>query len=105
MEATQDLVRSLNRLDGDLKCVEGLSEVKEVLVNQKETLYNRLLEDLSKQLFTESTWEVLKKIENPTPFQRTSSNQGRAVKDLRNCSLNLTSKFEDFIQKTLKKEP
>ena len=76
LEATQALVRSLDRLQGDLKSVEGLSEVKEVLVNQKETLYNRLLEDLSKQLFTESTWEVLKSKQNQTPFQRTSSNQG-----------------------------
>ena len=77
LEATQALVRSLDRLDGDLKCVEGLAEVKEVLVNQKETLYNRLLEDLSKQLFTESTWEVLKSKQDQTPFQRTSSgNQG-----------------------------
>ena len=37
LEATQALVRSLDRLQGDLKSVEGLSEVKEVLVNQKET--------------------------------------------------------------------
>ena len=76
LEATQSLERSLTRLDGGLKSVEGLSEIKEVLVNQKETLYSKLLEDLSKQIFTESTWEVLKSKQDQTPFQRTASNQG-----------------------------
>ena len=76
LQATQALVLSLDRLNGNLKGVDGLSEVKEVIVNQKETLYNRLLEDLSKQLFTECTWDILKSKQEPTPFQRTSSNQG-----------------------------
>ena len=76
LEATQSLVRSLDRLDGDLKGVDGLSEVKEVLFNQKETLYNRLLEDLTKQLFIESTWDVLRNKQDQNPFQRSSSNQG-----------------------------
>ncbi len=76
MEATQSLVRSLDWLDGNLRDVDGLSEVKEVLMNQKESLYNQLLEDLSKQLFTESTWEILKTKQDQSMFTRFGSNQG-----------------------------
>ena len=71
------MTTSLDRLDGDLKGVDGLAEVKEVLVSQKENLYNLFVEDLSKQLFTESTWEVLQLRRNEqNPFQRSGSNQG-----------------------------
>ena len=71
------MTRSLDRLEGDLKGVEGLAEVKEVLVSQKENLYNLFVEDLAKQLFTESTWDVLQVRRNEqNPFQRSSSNQG-----------------------------
>ena len=77
LEATQALTKSLDRLEGDLKGVDGLAEVKEVLVSQKENLYNLFVEDLSKQLFTESTWEVLQLRRNEqNPFQRSGSNQG-----------------------------
>ncbi len=82
LEATQALVRSLDRLHGSLKEVDGLKEVKEVLENQKESLYNTLLEDLSKQLYTESTWEVLQlkrtgSFKDNNPFQRSSFNSNR----------------------------
>ena len=71
------MTKSLDRLEGDLKGVDGLAEVKEVLVSQKENLYNLFVEDLSKQLFTESTWEVLQLRRNEqNPFQRSGSNQG-----------------------------
>ena len=77
LEATQALTKSLDRLDGDLKGVEGLAEVKEVLVSQKENLYNLFVEDLAKQLFTESTWDVLQlRRHDQNPFQRSASNQG-----------------------------
>ena len=77
LEATQALTKSLDRLEGDLKGVDGLAEVKEVLVSQKENLYSLFVEDLSKQLFTESTWEVLQMRRNDqNPFQRSGSNQG-----------------------------
>ena len=79
LEATQALTKSLDRLDGDLQGVEGLAEVKEVLVNQKENLYNLFVEDLAKQLFTESTWDVLQlhRRNEQNPFQRSaSSNRG-----------------------------
>jgi hypothetical protein len=76
LEATQALVRSLDRLSGDLKSVDGLVEVKEVLANQRESLYNTLLDDLSKQLYTESTWEVLQlKRQDNNPFLRSTSNR------------------------------
>ena len=71
------MTKSLDRLEGDLKGVDGLAEVKEVLVSQKENLYSLFVEDLSKQLFTESTWEVLQMRRNDqNPFQRSGSNQG-----------------------------
>ena len=77
LEATQSLTRSTDHLSGNLKGVEGLNEVKEVLENQKESLYTTLLEDLTQQLYTESTWEVLQlRRQEQNPFQRTSSNQG-----------------------------
>ena len=71
LEATQGLTRSMDHLKGNLKGVEGLTEVKDVLENQKESLYTTLLEDLTQQLYTESTWEVLQlRRQDQNPFQR-----------------------------------
>lgn len=75
LEATQALTRSMDHLNGNLKGVEGLTEVKDVLETQRENLYSTLLEDLTQQLYTESTWEVLqlRRQQEHNPFQRAGS--------------------------------
>lgn len=95
LEATELLVRSLRRLHGELRNVDGLVEVKEVLEAKKEKLYASLLEDLSKQLYVESTWEVLQLkrqgsfrdgVPAQNPFTRHGSNRGSSASGARTGS-------------------
>ena len=83
LEATQILVQALGHIYGNLKNVDGLVEVKEVLDAKKEKLYETLIEDLSKQLYVQSTWEVENSFRerqgsfrNDNPFRRSGSDRG-----------------------------
>ena len=83
LEATQTLVQALSHIYGNLKNVDGLVEVKEILDAKKEKLYETLIEDLTKQLYVQSTWEVESSIRerqgsfrNNNPFRRSGSNRG-----------------------------
>ena len=83
LEATQVLVQALGHIYGDLKNVDGLVEVKEVLDAKKEKLYETLIEDLTKQLYIQSTWEVENSFRerqgsfrNENPFRRSGSDRG-----------------------------
>ena len=81
LEATQILTQSMEHLYGDLKNVDGLSEVKEILDAKKEKLYETLIEDLTKQLYVESTWEVLRMKrsgfdDNGSGLRRSGSDRG-----------------------------
>jgi len=86
--ATRSLTRSLGLLRGTLKDVEALAEVKVELESRQAQLYSRLVEDLTAQLYEESTWGVLmlqragsnRATENP--FQRAGSD--RASSDKKN---------------------
>ena len=71
----------MEHLYGDLKNVDGLSEVKEILDAKKEKLYETLIEDLTKQLYVESTWEVLRMKrsgfdDNGSNLRRSGSDRG-----------------------------
>ena len=95
LEATQVLVQALNHIYGDLKNVDGLVEVKEILDAKKEKLYETLIEDLTKQLYVESTWEVISfsrgrgqgSFGNDNPFRRSGSDRGSSGKGLKPSSL------------------
>ena len=83
LEATQALVQALGHIYGDLKNVDGLVEVKEILDAKKEKLYETLIEDLTKQLYVQSTWEVESSFRarqgsfrNDNPFRRSGSDRG-----------------------------
>jgi exocyst complex component 4 len=83
LEATQVFVQALGFIYGDLKNVDGLVEVIEILDAKKEKLYETLLEDLSKQLYIQSTWEVENSFRerpgsfrNDNPFRRSGSYRG-----------------------------
>ena len=78
LEATQKLVGNLSFVE--TVEVDGLIELKNVLQVKKETLYKTLLEDLTKQLYVESTWEISQLRRNAStrdnPFQRAGSARG-----------------------------
>ncbi|XP_023334937.1 exocyst complex component 4 isoform X4 [Eurytemora carolleeae] len=77
LKATEGLAKSLDLLNGPLKEVEALVEVKVELETRSTLLYTRLLEDLSSQLYIESTWDVLQLQRagsaREAPFQRAGS--------------------------------
>ena len=83
LEATHVLVQALDHIYGDLKNVDGLVEVKEILDAKKEKMYETLIEDLTKQLYVQSTWEIIKSFRtrqgsfrNDNPFRRSGSDRG-----------------------------
>ena len=88
LEATRSLTVSLELLQGTLKDVEALNEVKGELENRKTLLYNRLIEDLTSQIYEESTWDVLQLQRvgstRDNPFERSGS--GRNSSDKRGSS-------------------
>lgn len=67
MHATQLLVSSLSMGEGVLEGVEALREVKTELEVKKQLLNSTLLEELSKNLYYDSTLEA--------PLQRQGSNR------------------------------
>ena len=58
-QATSLLIRSRNLLNTSLRNVEALAEVKSELETKSTLLFNRILEDLTSQLYLDSTWDVL----------------------------------------------
>ena len=87
LEATRSLTLSLSLLKGTLKDVEALNEVKAELEIRKTHLYNRLLEDLTSQIYEESTWDVLQlqrvgsTRDRENPFQRADSGRNSSEKN------------------------
>ena len=84
LDATRSLTISLELLQGTLKDVEALNEVKGELENRKTLLYNRLMEDLTSQLYEESTWDVLQLQRvgstRDNPFERAGSGRNSSGK-------------------------
>ena len=84
LDATRSLTVSLDLLQGTLKDVDALNEVKVELENRKTHLYNRLMEDLTAQLYEESTWDVLQLQRvgstRDNPFQRAESGRNSSEK-------------------------
>ena len=84
LEATRSLTTSLELLKGTLKDVEALNEVKAELEIRKTHLYNKLIEDLTYQLYEESTWDVLQLQRvgstRDNPFQRADSGRNSSDK-------------------------
>lgn len=84
LKATAGLTKSLGLLQGSLREVEALQEVKAELESKTTLLYTRLLEDLTSQLYVESTWDVLQLnrtgSSRENPFQRTSSGRNSSDK-------------------------
>ena len=84
LDATRGLTVSLELLKGTLKDVDALNEVKAELENRKTHLYNRLIEDLTAQIYEESTWDVLQLqrvgSSRDNPFQRADSGRNSSEK-------------------------
>lgn len=76
LHATKLLVESIAALDGDLRSVDALSEVKSELVAKKEEIYELLLDDLHKHIYTKSTAEVLQRLKKEGPDRRQTSHEG-----------------------------
>ena len=70
-QATSLLIRSRDLLNTSLKNVEALAEVKTELESKSSILFTRILEDLTSQLYLDSTWDVLQ-------MQRVGSNRDMA---------------------------
>ena len=85
LTATRGLTSSLELLKGTLKDVEALTEVKAELEIRKTHLYNRLMEDLTSQIYEESTWDVLQLqrvgSSRDNPFQRADSGRNSSDKN------------------------
>ena len=62
LHATQLLLNCLSQLNGNLKQIEGLSEIKNDLMTRKEDMFNLLLDDLHKHIYIKSTTEIVKKV-------------------------------------------
>lgn len=59
LHASKLLVSAINISEGSLKNVEALWEVRNDLTSRKETLYSKLLDDLSRHIYYQSTQELL----------------------------------------------
>ena len=85
LQATRGLTNSLDLLKGTLKDVEALGEVRTELENRKSQLYTRLMEDLTAQIYVESTWDVLQLQRvgstRDKPFQRADSGRNSSYKN------------------------
>lgn len=67
MHATKTLTQAIGLNDGPLKSVEGLVDLRNELENHRTQLYNKMIEELNRHLYTTSSMEVL------TNFQRDGS--------------------------------
>lgn len=67
LHATKTLIQAIGLNDGPLKSVEGLVDLRNELENHRTQLYNKMIEELNKHLYTTSSTEVL------TNFQREGS--------------------------------
>ena len=77
LHATELLVSSLSMGDGILEGVEALREVRTELETKKQNLRLKLLEELSKHLYLETTRDTfLKRQGSGRDFQRTNESRG-----------------------------
>lgn len=67
LHATRTLTQAIGLNDGPLKSVEGLVDLRNELETHRNQLYNKMIEELNKHLYTTSSVEVL------TNFQRDGS--------------------------------
>lgn len=67
LHATKTLTQAISLNDGPLKSVEGLVDLRSELENHRTQLYNKMIEELNRHLYTTSSMEVL------TNFQRDGS--------------------------------
>ena len=62
LHATRLIMTSVQKLDGSLKSVEALSEVKSDLTSKKEEMFQLLMDDLHKHIYVKSTCDILFRI-------------------------------------------
>jgi exocyst complex component 4 len=74
LHATELLINCLSHLEGNLKTIEGLTEIKNDLISKKEEMFNLFLDDLHRHIYVKSTSEVLKKI------KRTDASSGERLR-------------------------
>ena len=67
LHATELLLDSLSQLEGNLKQIEGLTEIKNDLIVKKEEMFNLFLDDLHRHIYIKATSEVLRKMKRQDP--------------------------------------
>ncbi|XP_046430735.1 exocyst complex component 4 isoform X1 [Neodiprion virginianus] len=94
LHATQLLVSALSLGDGTLEGVEALREVRTELEAKEQQLHVKLLEELSKHLYIESTREVLLKRQGSgRDFQRGNESRGSRGNKVRRALLDVMSTY------------
>ncbi|ESN96349.1 hypothetical protein HELRODRAFT_186534 [Helobdella robusta] len=83
------LMSSLEMLNNDLSCVEGLKDIKNELVSKKDELYNKLTEELDNLIYVKSTLGVVKH------FQRQGSQRQSKSKPQLKSGLKSKEIIED----------
>ncbi|KAI1287367.1 Exocyst complex component 4 [Halotydeus destructor] len=79
LHATTLLVKSIDSLDGELKPIDALNEIKNELLSKKEELYEALLGDLNRHVYSRSTVEVLERLKRQGPDRKHVENTQRKV--------------------------
>ncbi|KAH0550385.1 exocyst complex component 4 [Cotesia glomerata] len=91
LHATQLLVSALSMGDGSLEGVEALREVKTELEAKKQQLQSKLLEELTRHLYVETTREVLLKRQGSgRDFQRSNEARGSRGNKVKRALLDVS---------------
>lgn len=94
LHATQLLVSALSLGDGTLEGVEALREVRTELEAKEQQLHEKLLEELSKHLYVESTREILLRRQGSgRDFQRGNESRGSRGNKVRRALLDVMSAY------------
>ncbi|XP_015592198.1 exocyst complex component 4 isoform X2 [Cephus cinctus] len=94
LHATQLLVSSITLGEGPLEGVEALREVRTELETKKQQLHVKLLEELSKHLYIESTREILlRRHGSGRDFQRGNESRNSRGNKVRRALLDVMSAY------------
>ena len=84
LHATKELISSLEILEGRLRKVEALADVKSELIAKKDELFTLFMDDLHKHVYVRSTVDVIKKIKKQSEGERRNilDSKGVSVADI-----------------------
>lgn len=84
LHATRELISSLEILEGRLKKVDALADVKGELIAKKDELFTLFMDDLHKHVYVRSTVDVIKKIKKQSEGEKRNilDSKGVSVADI-----------------------